>query len=116
MQPIFEPLIQHDSMYHPVKRSLAPTTPSPFTLSHVNIDVHRPLKNELQMQSIPPSPSDQSFLLKTGAIVAAAMMLAGLIAGYAHPGPVTGALLPLGLTLWAIVGYIGRRSDATALQ
>lgn len=39
--------------------------------------------------------------------IAAALIIAGLIIGFAFPGPVTGAFLPIGLVLWCLAGRKG---------
>lgn len=41
-----------------------------------------------------------------------ALMIVGLIIGFTYPGRLTGALLPIGLTLWFIIGALGRRYDS----
>src|SRR5262245_34725396 len=43
-----------------------------------------------------------------------ALMMVGLIVGFIYPGPITGALLPIGLLLWVLVGVYARRFDSSA--
>jgi hypothetical protein len=53
-------------------------------------------------------------LLRALAGLSAALVVVGLIIGFAAPGPITGALLPIGLTLWMAVGFFARRMDSSA--
>lgn len=52
--------------------------------------------------------------LRAVAYFAGALILIGLVIGFLDPGPLTGALLPIGLGLWWLVGFLGRRCDPSA--
>jgi hypothetical protein len=45
------------------------------------------------------------------ALISLCLIVAGLVVGIASPGAVTGALFPIGLTLWWAVGALARRQD-----
>lgn len=62
-------------------------------------------------QYVPQQRTDP-VALRVLAVIALALIVAGLIVGYALPGPITGLMLPAGLTLWFLVGYLARRADA----
>ena len=48
------------------------------------------------------------------AVLSIVLTCVGAVVGYVDPGPLTGLLLPLGLTLWLLVGYLGGRQRAAA--
>ena len=52
-------------------------------------------------------------MLQIASVVAAALVLIGLVVGIADPGPVTGIFLPLGLFMWWMVGKFATRHDAS---
>lgn len=52
--------------------------------------------------------------MQTIAALSVALMVVGLLVGFVYPGPITGALLPLGLTLWCLVGLFARRQESSA--
>jgi hypothetical protein len=42
------------------------------------------------------------------------IILAGLVIGYLKPGPITGAILPIGVTLWWLLYKLADRLDRQA--
>jgi hypothetical protein len=59
-----------------------------------------------------PRPATYPVVLRALAAIAILLIVVGLIVGYALPGPITGLLLPVGLTLWFLVGHLARREDS----
>jgi hypothetical protein len=51
--------------------------------------------------------------MQTIAALSVALMVVGLLVGFVYPGPITGALLPVGLTLWCLVGLFARRQESS---
>jgi hypothetical protein len=51
--------------------------------------------------------------MQTIAALSVALMVVGLLVGFIYPGPITGALLPPGLTLWCLVGLFARRQESS---
>jgi hypothetical protein len=45
------------------------------------------------------------------AVISLCLIVAGLVVGIAIPGAITGALFPIGLTLWWAVGALARKQD-----
>jgi hypothetical protein len=52
-------------------------------------------------------PSSLRIMARVGAV----MTLGGVIIGIAAPGPITGAILPIGLILFSVAGWLARRQD-----
>jgi hypothetical protein len=50
-------------------------------------------------------------ILRWLAVISLCLIVAGLVVGIASPGAVTGALFPIGLTLWWAVGALARKQD-----
>lgn len=68
--------------------------------------VHASISSQIGLQK-----TTHSLTLQALALIALILIVGGLIVGYAIPGPITGLLLPLGLTLWFLVGRYARRND-----
>jgi hypothetical protein len=51
--------------------------------------------------------------LRVLANFAGALIVVGLVLGFTYPGRLTGALLPIGLALWWLAGFLGRRYDSS---
>jgi hypothetical protein len=45
------------------------------------------------------------------ALISLCLIVVGLVVGIASPGAVTGAIFPIGLTLWWAVGALARKQD-----
>jgi hypothetical protein len=52
-------------------------------------------------------------VMQTIAALSVALMVIGLVVGFIYPGPITGVLLPLGLTLWCLVGLFVRWQESS---
>lgn len=48
--------------------------------------------------------------LRLTALLATAFIVAGAVIGYAFPGKITGVILPIGVILWVVVVYGGRKN------
>src|ERR1700691_4704493 len=59
------------------------------------------------------APAQFSLALRAAAASAVALAGVGLVGGYVYPGPITGLLFPVGLTLWFSVGYAAIQQAGT---
>lgn len=50
-------------------------------------------------------------MLHIMAIISVLLIVVGLCFGIFYPGPITGAIFPIGLMLFSITGYLARRQD-----
>jgi hypothetical protein len=98
----------------------------PLAASGVVHYAHVSFSGEAGLQALAAKQSFPTNIATKGKVVTAAMqtiaalsvalMIVGLLAGYAYPGPVTGALLPLGLTLWCLIGLFARQQEASVTR
>jgi len=70
--------------------------PSPALVAKAGTSIPRLMSRTMEQTS----NKSQPLPLRALAVLAALLIIVGLVLGFAYPSPITGALLPIGLTLW----------------
>jgi len=77
----------------------------------VSVDFERTLSTSVVPPKRQPLASGRLDLLNALALIAVALGIAGFVIGVVSRGNPAGILLPVGLAMWLLVGFLARQRD-----
>jgi hypothetical protein len=76
--------------------------------------IHQERKNASSDESVTIGREEHEWIWTLAVSITVIIILAGLVIGYLKPGPITGAILPIGVTLWWLLYRLANRLDQQA--
>jgi hypothetical protein len=75
---------------------------------------HQERKNASSDESVTIRREEHQWVWTLAVSITIIIILAGLVIGYLKPGPIAGAILPIGITLWWVLYKLADRLDQRA--
>jgi hypothetical protein len=76
--------------------------------------IHPERKNTSSGESVTIRREERVWMWRLSISITIILILAGLVIGCLKPGPITGAILPIGVTLWWLLYKLANRLDQQA--